>query len=143
MARRNPGGVRAVTRRTVIVAGVPQYSGVAIATGVVPAVAQASVPAIDAYASSVGRRFEAVGEYGSYELTLSSVEPLADGTDARTRFGLMFTAAPATPPAGVYRLTSGAHCEMQDAQLFVAGSVHSRRAPARRLPSSRITGRRP
>ena len=78
MAKRNVGGARSVTRRTVILAGAPQYAGVAMAASIVPAVAQASVPARDLYADAVGHHFEAASEYGSYDLTLASVEELAE-----------------------------------------------------------------
>lgn len=139
MAKRNVGGARSVTRRTVILAGAPQYAGVAMAASIVPAVAQASVPARDLYADAVGHHFEAASEYGSYDLTLASVEELTGG--AETRFGLMFTASSTPPPAGVYRLTEVTSCAVPDAQLFIAGSERSRRS-ARRHPSS-ITGRRP
>lgn len=142
MAKRNARGGRSVTRRTVILAGAPQYAGVAMATSVVPAVAQASVPARELYADAVGHHFEAASEYGSYDLTLASVEELTSGSaHTETRFGLMFTASSTPPPAGVYRLTEITSCAVPDAQLFIAGSARSRRAARRR--SSSITGRRP
>ncbi|GAB3798566.1 hypothetical protein GCM10028798_11010 [Humibacter antri] len=142
MAKRNVGGIRSVTRRTVILAGAPQYAGVAMAASIVPAVARASVPARELYADAVGHHFEAAGEQGSYELTLASVEELAGhATRAGTRFGLMFTAPSTPPPAGVYRLTEITSCAVPDAQLFIAGSAGSRRAARRHSSSS--TGRRP
>ena len=79
------------------------------------------------------------GLYGSYDLTLASVEELTGG--AETRFGLMFTASSTPPPAGVYRLTELTSCAVPDAQLFIAGSERSRRSARRH--SSSITGRRP
>jgi hypothetical protein len=143
MARRNVGDPRSVTRRTVIMAGAPQYAGVAMAPSIVPAVAQASAPARETYADAVGQRFEATGEYGRYDLTLASVESLGgDTTDATTRFGLMFTAVSTPPPAGVYRLSVTSRPGVPDAQFFVAES-RPRRTRSRRLPASRITGRRP
>jgi hypothetical protein len=141
MARRNVGDPRSVTRRTVIMAGAPQYAGVAMASTVVPAVAQASAPALDTYADAVGHHFEAASEYGRYDLTLASVETLAgDASTAATRFGLMFTAASTPPPAGVYRLST-ASCRVPDAQFFVAES-RPRRTGSRRFSSSRISGGR-
>ncbi|QDZ15328.1 hypothetical protein [Humibacter ginsenosidimutans] len=131
-----------MTRRTVILAGAPQYAGVAMAATIVPAVAQASTPERDTYADAVGQRFEAASEYGRYDLTLASVESLSqDATDAATRFGLMF-AATAPPPAGVYRLSAVGICSVPDAQLFVAASAQARGRASRRRSSSRSLGRR-
>lgn len=131
-----------------ILAGAPQYAGVAMAAAIVPAVAQASVPVRDTYADAVGHGFEAASEYGRYELTLASVESLSSagslaGADSSTRFGLMFTAANAVPPAGVYRLSAVAPDDVADAQLFVADSGSRRRTTSRRRTSARFTGRRP
>ena len=144
MGRRDGGGARSVTRRTVILAGAPQYAGVAMATTIVPAVAQASEPMRCSYADAVGGRFEAASEYGRYDLTLAAVETLSPrAKDARTRFGLMFTAA--TPlPAGVYRLTAlNTTTEVPDAQLFVAASTRVHGGASRRRVSRRSLGRRP
>lgn len=142
MGRRDAGGGAPVTRRTVILAGAPQYAGVAMAATIVPAVARASAPVRDTYAGAVGHGFEAASEYGCYELTLASVETLT-GAYSRTRFGLMFTTANSAPPAGVYRLSAVAPDDVPDAQLFVTDSRGRRRTSSRRHASSRSTGRRP
>jgi hypothetical protein len=126
----------AVTRRTVILAGAPQYAGVAMATAIVPAVARASTPARDDFAGAVGHRFEATSEYGRYGLTLAAVESLSTSPDAATRFGLMFAAGAERPPAGVYRLTASEAPWLADAQLFVASDGRSRTG-ARRLARRR------
>jgi hypothetical protein len=134
-----------VTRRTVIMAGAPQYAGVAMAATIMPAVAQASTPARDTYSDAVGHRFEAASEYGHYELTLASVEPL--NAVSGTRFGLMFTASVDTPPAGVYRLSVAddalSRDELPDAQLFVVRSRKRRRPASLRPTTTRFTGPRP
>ena len=137
MGKRDVGGPRAVTRRTVVLAGAPQYAGVAMAATVVPAVAQASEPVRDDYADAVGAHFDATSEYGHYDLTLASVESLGEGrADAATRFGLLFTVCSARPPAGVYRLHATEAPHLNDAQLFVAGSGRALRS------SRRLAGRR-
>jgi hypothetical protein len=127
----------------VILAGAPQYAGVAMAATIVPAVAQASETTHSCYADAVGRRFEAASEYGRYGLTLAAVEAVtSSATDARTRFGLLFTAA-TPPPAGVYRLSALSTTPgVPDAQLFVASSARVRGASRRRV-SPRSLGRRP
>ncbi|HWD61081.1 MAG TPA: hypothetical protein VG369_01180 [Humibacter sp.] len=138
MGKRNVGGPRAVTRRTIILAGSPQYAGVAMAGTIVPAVAQASEPLRDDYADAVGAHFDAASEYGHFALTLASVESLGnDRADADTRFGLMFTVCSARPPAGVYRLCATEKPDLPDAQLFIAASAHSRRSSSRRLAGRR------
>lgn len=142
MGKRDTGGGRPVTRRTVILAGAPQYAGVAMSSRIVPALAQASTPVRDDYLDAVGHEFEAASETGRYGLTLSSVECLA-GTGSSTRFGLMFTATTDVPPAGVYRLSPMRAEDVDDAQLFVAGSGSRRRASSRRPSTVRFTGRRP
>ncbi|NNC12349.1 hypothetical protein HII28_10730 [Planctomonas sp. JC2975] len=143
MGRRDVGGARSATRRTVIVAGAPQYAAVAMATTILPAVAQASAPTRDGYADAVGRHFDAVSEYGRYDLTLAAVESLMSvSADARTRFGLLFSAA-TPPPAGVYRLLASQAPGVQDAQLFIAASGRERRRASGRRPSFRSSGQRP
>jgi len=114
-----------------------------MATTIVPAVAQASMSTRNGYTDAVGLRFEAVGEFRRYALTLASVEELSGGTRERstsaplTRFGLMFAAA-TPPPAGVYRLSAVDAPGLADAQLFVAASARTRSGTPHRL-----AGRRP
>ncbi|MHA7985006.1 DUF6916 family protein [Rathayibacter sp. CAU 1779] len=115
----------------------------AMAATILPAVAQASAPTRDRYADAVGRHFDAVSEYGHYDLTLAAVESLVNvSDDARTRFGVLFSAA-TPPPAGVYRLMAPEASGVQDAQLFIATSRRELRHASGHRPSFRSSGRRP